>query len=87
MRQLTIHRSAFKELEKLPAKQYRQVASATLDLLKNPFPHYSKSLKNSPYHRIAVGEYRVIYLADDDLVSIHAIGNRNDSSVYQALKR
>lgn len=87
MRQIAIHKSALKELEKLPAKQYRQVASATLDLLKDPFPHYSKSLKGSPYHRLAVGEYRVIYQANDELVSVHAIGKRNDATVYQSLKR
>ena len=87
MRQIAIHKSAFKELEKLPAKQYRQVASAMLDLLKDPHPHYSKPLKGSPHYRLAVGEYRIIYQADDELVSVTAIGKRNDATVYQSLKR
>jgi len=75
-----------KELDKLPAKQYRQVASNMLDLLKEPFPHSSKQLRGSRYHRLAVGEYRIIYEADDNEVSVFAIGKRNDAEVYRMLK-
>ena len=74
-----------KELDKLPAKQYRQVASSMLDLLKEPFPHNSKLLRGSNYHRVAVGEYRIIYEATEELISVHAIGKRNDSEVYRML--
>ncbi|MEO1530316.1 MAG: type II toxin-antitoxin system RelE/ParE family toxin [Planctomycetota bacterium] len=87
MRQLSVHKSALKELDLLPAKQYRQVASAMLDLLKEPFPHYSKPLKGSSYHRLAVGEYRIVYLVDDSVIRVMAIGRRNDAAAYQLLKR
>lgn len=76
-----------KELDKLPAKQYRQVASSMLDLLKDPFPHNSKRLHGSSYNRVAIGEYRIIYEANDSLVSVIAIGKRNDAEVYRVLDR
>ncbi|MEZ6098437.1 MAG: type II toxin-antitoxin system RelE/ParE family toxin [Pirellulaceae bacterium] len=86
MRRLAIQKSVIKDLDKLPAKQYRQVASSMLDLLKEPFPHNSKALKHSSYHRLAVGEYRIIYEACDDEVSVLVIGKRNDGEVYRMLK-
>ena len=86
MRQLAIQKSAMKELNRLPAKQYRQVASAMLDLLKEPFPHKSKLLRGSRYSRLAIGEYRIVYWVDDVIVSVVAIGKRNDAEVYRVLK-
>lgn len=86
MRKLAIEKAALKELEKLPAKQYRQVASSMLDLLKDPHPHNSKTLRNSKYHRLAVGEYRIIYEATESEVLVFVVGKRNDGEVYKKLK-
>jgi mRNA interferase RelE/StbE len=61
--------------------------SAIIDLLKEPFPHYSRPLGGSSFFRIEVGEFRVIYKADDDTVSVLAVGKRNDSEVYKLLER
>lgn len=87
MRQLSLHKSVLKELESLPAKQYRQVVSSILDLLNDPSPHYSKKLQSTSYFRIAVGEYRVIYQADDSTVTVYAFGKRNDGEIYKQLSR
>lgn len=87
MRKLALQKAAIKELDDLPAKQYRQVVSAIFELLIDAAPHYSRRLQNSQYSRIAVGEYRVIYRADDEFVSVVAVGKRNDGAVYQWLER
>lgn len=87
MRKLLLQKAVIKDLDELPAKQYRQVVSAILDLLVDPTPHYSKRLQSSPYSRIAVGEYRVIYRADDDVIAVITFGKRNDGAVYQWLER
>ncbi len=87
MRKLALQKAVIKELDELPAKQYRQVVGAILDLLVDPAPHYSKPLQNSPYSRIAVGEYRVIYRADEETVTVATFGKRNDGAVYQWLDR
>jgi mRNA interferase RelE/StbE len=85
MRKLHLQRSAEKDLLGLPAKQYRQVVSAIFELLREPFPHYSKALRGSSYWRIAVGGYRVIYRVDDETVYVVAFGKRNDGEIYRAL--
>jgi mRNA interferase RelE/StbE len=87
MRALTLTKSVLKELDQLPAKQYRQVVGAILDLLVDPKPHYSRQLRGSPYLRIAVGEYRVVYRYTDDLVALVVCGKRNDDEVYAMLNR
>ena len=87
MRNLVLHRAVLKELPGLPAKQYRQVVSAIFDLLVDPAPHYSKPLVGSIYSRITVGEFRVVYRADDAAVYIAAFGKRNDGEIYRMLER
>jgi mRNA interferase RelE/StbE len=87
MRQLDLQRAALKGLMDLPPKQFRQVVNAIFELLADPTPHYSVVLQGCNYRRISVGEYRVIYRADDKTVFIIVFGNRNDDAVYRALAR
>jgi mRNA interferase RelE/StbE len=87
MRRLVPDKTVLKEFNGLPAKQFRQVVIAIFDLLQEPHPHYSQRLQGSPYWRLAVGEYRVIYRADEESVHLVAFGKRNDGEVYKALSR
>jgi mRNA interferase RelE/StbE len=87
MTKLTLKKAVFKELEELPPKQYRQVVSAILDLLADPYPHYSKPLKGTPYHRLALGEYRVVYRYDGECLHLVVAGKRNDDEVYRTLRQ
>jgi mRNA interferase RelE/StbE len=87
MRKLVLNKAVLNELDELPAKQYRQVVSAVLDLLADPSPHYSNALEGTPCRRLAVGEYRVVYSADDVCVRLVVAGKRNDSEVYRDLQR
>lgn len=48
--------------------------------------HDSKQLKNSPYFRADVGEYRVIYeIENDTMLLLILIGKRNDDDIYKKL--
>jgi mRNA interferase RelE/StbE len=87
MRKLALNKPVLKELEDLPPKQYRQVVSAILDLLADPFLHYSKALEGTPYRRLAIGEYRVVYRADEAYVHVVVAGKRNDDEVYRNLRQ
>ena len=87
MRKLATAKAVLKELDELPTKQYRQVVSAILDLLAEPCPHYSKALEKTPYRRLAVGEYHVVYRVDEEFVHLVVAGKRNDDEVYRSLQR
>jgi mRNA interferase RelE/StbE len=87
VKKLQVVPSVLKDLPDLPPKQYRQVVGAILDLLNDSRPHYSKQLSGSPYLRLAVGEYRVIYRDDEETVYVVVVGKRNDGEVYRLLER
>lgn len=74
-------------LETLPGKQFKQVVVKLLALLKNPLPHDSSELKGSPYRRVDIGEYRIIYQVVGVELQAILIGKRNDDEVYKRLKR
>jgi len=87
MRKLDMTRDAYKFLEDLQAKQFRQVAMKALSLLNDPSPSDSSLLKGYDYYRVDVGEYRIVYKFDEDTVFLVLIGKRNDDEVYKTLKR
>ena len=73
----------------LQAKQFKQVGTALSGLLKEPHPHDSASLKGAKKgeRRVDVGEYRIIYSVEGEVVSILVIGPRNDGEVYKTWDR
>jgi mRNA interferase RelE/StbE len=86
---LKMTKRAHKALDGLDAKQYRQVVSAIMGLMTNPNPHDSQLMHGSTKgeRRIDVGEYRIVYAIEPDLVEIVVVGKRNDSDVYKIWDR
>ncbi len=74
-------------LDKLPPKQFKQVSNKIFSLMANPKPHDSKELKGYPYRRADIGEYRIVYRVEGDVLKIAVVGKRNDSDVYKKLAR
>ena len=88
MYKLDITYDALNFTKSLPPKQFKQIFTAIMDLLKNPRPHDSSKLKGYPdLYRKDVGEYRIIYKFDDETVYVLLIGKRNDDDVYKRLAR
>lgn len=87
MRKLALHNHLDKDLGTIPPKQYRQIMGAIVNLLKEPLPHYSQPLAGTAFRRIEVGEFRVIYREDRDVILVLGVGKRNDSEVYKLLNR
>jgi mRNA interferase RelE/StbE len=75
-------------VEKLEAKQHKQVTNKLFGLMKDPRPHDSIEMKNSNgYFRTDIGEFRIIYKFDKDTVYVSTIGRRNDGDVYALFDR
>jgi mRNA interferase RelE/StbE len=88
MYKLDLTKAAGKFLSKLPAKQFRQIVTTVFRLREQPEPHDSKQLTGyEEYRCVDVGEYRIVYRIDGDIVKICVIGKRNDSEVYKRFKR
>ncbi|WP_296658625.1 type II toxin-antitoxin system RelE/ParE family toxin [Paraburkholderia sp.] len=82
-------KQAQKACQSLDAKQYRQVVSAILGLLKNPEPHDSQPMKGATRgeRRVDAGEYRVIYAIEGETVDVLVVGKRNGDEVYKIWER
>ena len=72
--------SAIKELEALPAKDRRRIATKIQALGNNPRPVGCEKLAGHDKYRIRQGNYRVLFTIEDDvlIVTVIAIGNRRD---------
>jgi mRNA interferase RelE/StbE len=79
----TVHlkRSAEKELEELPAKIHDRIVKTLLSLQNDPFPRNVKKLHGREGFRIRIGDYRVLYLVDDEEKKIEVV-----SSIHPALQ-
>ncbi len=87
MLKLDLTKAAISFLEQLPPKQFRQVVRKLLSLLGAPEPNDSQALKGHAFRRTDVGEYRIIYRVENDVLKVPLIDKRNDDRVYRALKR
>lgn len=53
------------------------------NVTKNPRPQGSKKLKTTNYHRIRIGDYRVIYEINENEKSITVFKIRHRKDVYK----
>ena len=84
---LSLSRASVRFLDALPPRQYRQVARKIIMLMTDPQPADAERLKGYDFHRVTVGEYRVIFDVHDGVLRIIVIGRRNDDEVYRRLGR
>ncbi len=80
---LTLHitRQVNSFLRTLDAKQYAQITRKIFALLDTGTANDSKKLKGCDYSRVDIGEYRIIYKAENNCVYVQLIGKRNDSEI------
>jgi len=81
-----VKRSAAKALKKIPKADQKRIADKIDSLAEDlPNPDTTKMKGNNPFHRIRVGEYRIIYEIQEDvlLILVVKIGHRKD--IYRNL--
>jgi mRNA interferase RelE/StbE len=77
-----VDKQVFKFFRRLPRKQAEQLRMALKRLETNPRPQDSKKLVDTGGYRLTAGEYRILYLIDDEAatVEVYLIHKRNDFS-------
>ena len=83
---IEVKRSAAKALQKIPKADQKKIAGKIDSLAQDPpNPDITKMKGNNPFHKIRVGDYRVIYEIQEEvlIILIVKIGHRKD--VYKGL--
>ncbi|MFC1896096.1 type II toxin-antitoxin system RelE/ParE family toxin [Thermodesulfobacteriota bacterium] len=83
---IEVKKSAAKTLKKIPKPDQKRISERIDNLAKNlPNPDTAKMKGNNPFHKVRVGDYRIIYEIQDDalLILIINIGHRKD--IYRSL--
>ncbi len=83
---IEVKRSAAKALQKTPKADQKRIADKIDSLAQNPSnPDTTKMKGNNPFHKIRVGDYRIIYEIQEEvlIILIVKIGHRKD--VYKGL--
>ena len=80
MYQVVIEKQVQKQLTKIHSVDYNKVVEALKDLANNPRPHGYKKLKGRAGYRMRIGDYRIIYNINDNILTVFVltVGNRRD---------
>ena len=83
---IEVKRSAAKALKKIPKPDRRRISEKIDSLAEElPSPESTKLKGENPFHRIRVGDYRIIYEIQDEVlvILIVKVGHRKD--IYRNL--
>ena len=78
-------RPARKDLRRLDRKDQQRVVEAAESLADEPRPQGAEPVKNTPYLRIRVGQYRIVYEVRDEELLILVIRAAHRREVYRRL--
>jgi mRNA interferase RelE/StbE len=75
--------SAQKQLQKLPSNIQNKIVQKVQELSKEPRQHGYKKLAGREGYRVRVGDYRVIYFINDDVLTILIIDIDHRKQIYK----
>jgi len=75
-----LKRSAEKELDRLQQDVHRRITKKLVELEDDPRPPGMKRLQGSDGYRIRVGDWRILYVVNDETktVEVVAVGRRRE---------
>jgi len=74
--------AAFRALRKLDPHVRPRIQGAIALLAQNPRPPGARALRGRPGLRIRVGEYRIIYIVEDDVLVVVVVTVTHRREVY-----
>ena len=83
---IEIKRSAAKALKKIPKASRKRIVEKIDSLAESPpNPDTTKMKGNNPFHKVRIGDYRIVYEIQEDVLVILVvkIGHRKD--IYRNL--
>ena len=81
--EIIIDRYAQKQLDKIPPPHFNRIIKAINNLTDNPRPSGCKKLTARPGYRVRIGNYRVIYLIEDNVLKVFVIDIGHRKDIYE----
>ena len=78
-----VERYAQKQILKLDKKAILVIKTAIAGLANNPRPFGYKKLKGEDAYRIRVGDYRIIYEIEDNIILVTVVSVGHRKSIYK----
>lgn len=81
MREVVYSKHAIRTLNRMPANEARRVRSKVLLYAEDPasLANNVKKLKDSRYHRLRIGDWRVIFGEDGTVVDVIRVAARGEA--------
>lgn len=80
---IEIKKSAVKELEAIPPKDLLRIMDKIGSLADDPRPEGSKKLSGEEKHRIRQGNYRILYIIEEDALIVYVVKVAHRKDVYR----
>ena len=82
---IEIKKSAAKEIGKLPKQELKRVVEKIKLLAEDPRPEGCKKLSGDEKYRLRIGNYRILYRIEDDLLIIYVVKVGHRKEIYKML--
>lgn len=81
MREVVYSKQAIRTLNRMPANEARRIRSKVLQYAEDPasLANNVKKLKDSRYHRLRIGDWRVIFGEDGTVVDVVRVAARGEA--------
>ncbi|WP_310241930.1 type II toxin-antitoxin system RelE family toxin [Rhizobium rosettiformans] len=81
MREVVYSKHAIRTLNRMPANEARRIRSKVLQYAEDPasLANNVKKLKDSRYHRLRIGDWRVIFGEDGTVVDVIRVAARGEA--------
>ena len=80
---IQVKKSAEKELGKIPKKELLKILDKIKNLSDDPHPPGSIKLTNQKKYRVRVGNYRVLYTIEDNILTIFIVKIGHRKHIYR----
>lgn len=80
---IELKKSAVKELNNMPKEDLRKITRKIASLAHNPRPPGAEKLSGDEKYRIRCGNYRILYLIEDDVLIVYVIKIGHRKNVYR----
>jgi len=80
---IEIKKSAVKEIERLPREGLQAILDKIASLADNPRPRGCKKLSGEEKYRLRLGDYRILYAIEDDVLVVYVVKVAHRKDVYK----